>query len=133
MMKSHIQKITSIFLLIIFLISGLGFTLNKMVCLKNGKTKIWLMHEQDCCDKKSNSTVIKSQCCDQYSASFNLDDFSASPKTDAPVVSSILLPFEQKSIVPLSVYNKNSAIFYTDTSPPRYGRQLLSLISILII
>ena len=80
-----VQKITSLFLAVVFVLSSLGFTINKMVCLKSGKTKVSLTHVKDCCpEKKSTVPVVKAQCCDIQNSSFKLTDFNPSQKQNVP-------------------------------------------------
>jgi hypothetical protein len=129
-----VQKISSVFLAMLFLVSSLGFTVNKMVCIKSGKTKLSLVQMKDCCPENSSSIpVIKSNCCDITNTSFNLGDFQFSTKQEISSQSYCLIPgyiyFPQQSICP-----EQSLVYsFADLPPPRSGRSLLNFISILII
>jgi hypothetical protein len=129
-----VQKITSLFLAVVFVLSSLGFTINKMVCLKSGKTKVSLTHVKDCCpEKKSTIPVVKSQCCDIQNSSFKLTDFNPSQKHDVPA-SFELVSFLTSSItVPDYTNNKLAVFLFADLPPPIYGRTLLTFISTLNI
>lgn len=128
------QKIASVFLAIVFLLSSLGFTLNKMVCLKSGKTKISLVNVKDCCpEKKSTTPIIKSKCCDLQNSSFKLKDFSVVQKNE-------IAAHEQISFTSTTLFyfnsiatEKKSGLAFTDLPPPLYGRTLLNFISVLTI
>jgi hypothetical protein len=128
------QKITSLFLAVVFVLSSLGFTINKMVCLKTGKAKVALTHVKDCCpDKKSTIPVVKAQCCDIQNSSFKLTDFNPSQKHELPV-SFELVSFLTNSITVADYTNNKLAVFlYADLPPPIHGRTLLNFISTLII
>jgi hypothetical protein len=129
-----VQKITSLFLAVIFVLSSLGFTINKMVCLKSGKSKVSLTHLKDCCpDKKSTIPVVKAQCCDIQNSSFKLTDFNPSQKHELPV-SFELVSFLTNSITVADYTNNKLAVFlYADLPPPIFGRTLLNFISTLNI
>ncbi len=128
------QKIISLFLAFIFLLSSLGFTANKMVCLKSGKTKLSLVHLKDCCpEKKSVTPLLKSDCCNINNIYFNLSDFQHAEKNN------IEQPSSQISFVnPTQKFKINTSTFVLTHSsfviPPKLsGRELLSFISILTI
>ena len=128
------HKITSVFLIAVLLVSSLGFTVNKMVCLKSGKTKISITHVKECCASKKNAQpILKSSCCDLKNTSFDLDDFSISQKHNAPAAATIPLIFGQNNNVRIIRSNNRSELFFADLPPPKSGRQILSCISILII
>lgn len=129
-----VKKITSFFLAILFLVSSLGFTINRMVCLKSGKVKVSLVHEKECCpSKRSELPVIKSKCCDIMNSYFNLGDFHESLKQniDKPLVAEIPFNFSTFSVIPFTS-SQERTVSFADLPPPS-GRQLLSLISVLII
>jgi hypothetical protein len=130
-----VQKITSVFLALTFLVSSLGFTVNKMVCLKSGKTKLSLTRMKDCCPEKETALpVVKSDCCDITNTFFDLGDLRVSQKTD------IVQPFAIQSFLSASGYQFKTYSFsdseitlFADLPPPRSGRSLLAFISVLII
>jgi hypothetical protein len=130
-----LQKVTSVFLAVIFLVSSLGFTANKMVCLKSGKTKLSLVHVKDCCpEKKSSLPVVKADCCDITNTFFNLCDFQNGHKLQVNKPSVI----QSFCLIPDFFANKqgilNQSVFsLADLPPPFSGRKILSFISILII
>ena len=129
-----VQKITSVCLVVVLLLSSLGFTINKMVCLKSGKVKISLTHVKNCCpEKRSDTSTIKSNCCDLKNTTFDLDDFSSSQKVNTPIADNFVLAIWQNDFVVAMPCNNPSVLSYNDLPPPLYGRQLLSFISILII
>ncbi len=128
-MKS-VQKITSITLAVIFLLSGLGFTANKMVCLKSGKTKLSLVHVKACCpEKKSDILQINSKCCDLKNTFFQLGSFQSSQKCiiENPAALSILF-LPSYSFKFLS-FKYVQSFFISDSPFSISGRQLLSCIS----
>lgn len=131
-----LQKITSVFLAVIFLASSLGFTVNKMVCLKSGKTKLSLLHVKDCCpEKKYAAPVIKSDCCDITNTFFNLGDLRVSQKIQIVQPFSIQCLFISQGFASDNTHLdvRPLSFSFADLPPPRSGRTLLSFISILII
>ena len=129
-----IKKISSVLLAILFLVSSLGFTVNKMICLKSGKTKISFTKFTDCCKKnKSGLPVVKANCCDLNNTSFNLDDYNFVQKNNVPTATNFIAVLHYNITSTLISNNASSKIFFSDLPPPLYGRQLLSFISVLII
>lgn len=128
------QKITSLFLAVVFVLSSLGFTINKMVCLKSGKTKVSLTHVKDCCpEKKSTIPVVKSLCCDIQNSSFQLTDFNTSQKHGIPSLFELASFVTNFSTTSNLVDSKSTAFLFADLPPPIYGRTLLNFISTLNI
>jgi hypothetical protein len=129
------QKITSVFLALLFLISSLGFTVNKMVCLKSGWVKFSLVHVKDCCpEKRSALPVVKSDCCDITNTFFQLGDLRVNHK--AQKVTSLSLDYfftSRTAVCNVHSFSKPPALSFADLPPPRYGRSLLSYISVLLI
>ncbi len=121
-------------MVVVLLLSGLGFTINKMVCLKSGKTKISLTHVKSCCGKKgSEQSTIKSNCCDLTNTSFDLRDFNSSQKVNVPFADNFVFTTWQNDLVPKTNIYKTSNLIAADLPPPLHGRQLLCFISTLII
>jgi hypothetical protein len=128
-----LQKIISFFLAITFLVSSLGFTANKMICLKTGKVKISLVHVKNCCpEKKSSVPVLKAQCCDLVNTSFYLGNFQNSQKLSIghSFISAVYNSFFSRKLF-LTV--QPTTFFSADLPPPHSGRTILSFNSILII
>lgn len=135
------RKITSIFLAVIFLLSGIGFTIGKMVCLKSGKTFISLSAAEDCCSKKKNkeqqpltAEINKGGCCDISNTTFKLKDFHSSKINKAEAISFTLLANKEIYAAVVKTGSvSNDQLFFADLPPPLYGKALLNHISILII
>jgi hypothetical protein len=130
-----LQKITSVFLAVTFLVSSLGFTANKMVCLKSGKTRLSLLHVKDCCpEKKSSVPVIKSDCCDITNTFFDLGDLRVSQKIQVVQPFAVQYLFASRIFaLDAHSFSKPLAASFADLPPPVYGRTLLSLISTFLI
>lgn len=133
-MKAH-NKITSILLAVVFLISSLGFTVNKMVCIKSGKTKFSLTALTDCCKgKKTEGAVIKKKCCLITNSTFNLGNYQNSKKINVEntiVLENSSTRTDKTNCIESTANSKVTA--YADLPPPLHGRDLLSFISTLII
>lgn len=129
-----LQKITALFLATVFVLSSLGFTINKMVCFKSGKTLLSLTHVKDCCpDKKSTIPVVKAQCCDIQNTSFKLTDYSVAQKHELPASQELISPSEYSfTFIPAAVQTV-AVLSFADLPPPLSGRSLLQFISILLI
>lgn len=146
-----VNKITASFLAIVFLLSSLGFTINKMSCLKTGTSKLSLIALEDCCIKKQKksevsccadetpeptidlTTISKADCCDIVNTSFDLSDFQPSKNNTLPIAQAL-----EMVVVPAHlnlVYAAQSFQTFSNNNPPPhlYGRALLSHISILTI
>lgn len=129
-----IKKTTALFLAMVFILSSLGFTINKMVCLKSGKVKISLSHLKECCPGEKNSgTIIKTKCCDINNTSFHLTDFDASQKSKINVADGCVLAINKFSFTNKNYSTTTSKLEFADLPPPISGRELLSFISILKI
>lgn len=129
-----VQKITAFFLIVAVTLSSLGFTANKMVCLKSGKTKVALTHIKDCCkDEGTAQSTIKSNCCDIQNSSFTLGNFETSEinTTQFSNITSFSAVQNLFDVVPVSTIK--TSLSFADSPSPLYGRYLLSFISILVI
>ncbi len=143
------QKIASVFLAVVFLLSSLGFTVGKMVCLKSGKTKISLSSVEDCCakakkqnanccDEEQETTTLdfiikKSDCCDISNTSLQLNDFNPSHKKELAAVEHTLFISESSFYFNTSAIENKSITSFADLPPPLHGRTLLNFISVLTI
>ena len=129
-----IQKISSISLAVIFLLSSLGFTANKMVCLKSGKTKIAFTHFKDCCSNKNAATpLVKSTCCAIQNSDFQLLDHSISGKNNVPSAKYFATFNSFLTTCAFKQSNNFVSFSYVDLPPLLPGRQLLFFISVLNI
>ncbi|MDQ3047502.1 MAG: hypothetical protein M3R27_08155 [Bacteroidota bacterium] len=116
----------------VFLLSSLGLTVNKMICLESGNQKVSLTPLQDCCPENENDLAsVESDCCDIQNSSFHLNDFQPSQEFSNQTFAKAL---------PVSfVYNTpdtdihKEILSYTDLPPPLHGRALLRFISVLTI
>lgn len=150
-----IQKITSVFLAIIFLFSSLGFTISSMVCLKSGKGKISFAIIEDCCSKSKQEApvsktgccndekeftstetfaiITKGDCCDINNYTYKLNDFQNSQKlaVEQPIVLNSI--FHTSEFLPVPTSEKVLTFYYTNLPPPLHGRTLLNFISTLTI
>ncbi|MFL5764531.1 MAG: HYC_CC_PP family protein [Bacteroidia bacterium] len=127
-----LQKITAVFLALVFLLSSMSFTVSSMVCLKSGKGKVSFSIQKNCCKKKeipSKGTYFtKGDCCDINNVFIRLHDFNPSKKLhiEQPIaVSSTHLYVADK----IFSCGDDSSLHYTDLPPPYHGRMLLNLIS----
>ena len=132
-MKKNLN-ITAVFLATVFLLSSLGFSVSKMVCLKSGKTKVSLANIHDCCKKtKSPLAVVKANCCDINTTSFNLGDIQTLEKGSLQFLQHHT--FYQHQFLYISRFSgvSVSKLFFADLPPPLHGKDLLSFISSYLI
>jgi len=147
------QKITAVFLAGVFLLSSLGFTINKMICVKSGKEKLSLVNIEDCCKSKQlvekddccdeetenhdlsyqNVFFTKSDCCNILNTYFDLSDFHTAKNSFVPQVISYDLFFTSDVQNVLPCQSIASTTYHFSPPPISYGRGLLSQISVLII
>jgi hypothetical protein len=143
-----IRNITSVLLAAVFLLSGFGFTIGKMVCIKSGKTVISLSALEDCCakskkknccneNKKENTTsnfsFEKSGCCDVSNTSISLKDFQSSKINKAEAVELLILSSKESFSSRAVTHSRIKKLSFADLPPPLYGKSLLTHLSILII
>jgi hypothetical protein len=131
-----VKNISSLILALTFLVSSLGFTANRMVCLKSGKVKLSLTKMKDCCPEgDSDIPVVKSNCCDITNTSFDLGDFQNSQKQEVNASVSLLFFAEASRYNFTGNYSSQQKLIisYSDLPPPMYGRLLLNFISTLLI
>ena len=130
-----VQKITSVFLAALFIVSSLGFTANRMMCMKSGRIKFSLVHEKECCpETKSAIPVVKEKCCDVLNNDFHLPDFQSTQKSTIEQPLAFVFLFARPGFsYKVSSSSKPLAISFADLPPPVYGRTLLHFISTLLI
>jgi hypothetical protein len=87
---SKLRTFISIFISIAFLLSSLGFTANKMVCLKSGKTKLSAVPLESCCASEEQE-MLKQSCCEINNSYFSLENFQCSSQLKVKVQSIELL------------------------------------------
>lgn len=128
------SKISSLILTVLFLVSTLGLTLNKMVCQKSGKTKLSLTAIKNCCkEQNSNCFVIKKKCCTITNNTFNLGDFQITQKLKVERSLGFLAPSVRSNMIVKAVILTQTKIYILEKPPALYGRQLLFFISTLTI
>lgn len=130
-----IQKITSIFLAALFLVSSLGFTANRMMCMKSGRIKFSLVHEKECCpETKSGIPVVKEKCCEVLNSDFHLPDFQNTQKSTIGQPLDFVFLFIHSGFSYRAVASSQPlAISFADLPPPVSGRTLLTFISTFLI
>lgn len=130
-----VQKITSLFLVVILLVSSLGFTANKMICLKSGKTKLSVVNMKDCCpENKSSFPVIKSQCCNITNTFFDLNDFRSVQKSEMSQSAAVQIFYTDFSTdLRFHSITADRIFSCSDLPPPRSGKLFLSFISSYVI
>jgi hypothetical protein len=128
------QKITAFFLCLFILAFSLGFTINKMVCLKSGKVKIALTPIKECCSKKSSSkTTLKTHCCDLSSLSFQLNEYSPTQQQSVVLAIDYILPFNTNTYSCSNFIINKEPLLYSDLPPPIVGKKRLAFLSTFII
>jgi hypothetical protein len=127
---NKLRRIFSLFLATIFLVSSLGFTANKMVCLSSGKYKLSAVQLEDCCKKEEPVTSIKSVCCDITNTYFGLADFNAGEKLQINQAV-LLLPFMLSSFHEPLLKDEAIAADFSKRSWCSSGTPYLTFISVL--
>ena len=151
-----IQKITAVFLAVIFLFSSFGFTISSMVCIKSGKGKVSFAMIEDCCSKNTetaavitkpvccddekelqlsdrSATINKGECCDITNFTYKLNDFQNSQQLFIGLPTVLNSIFLSSDLSPVFSSENKLTFHASDLPPPPFGRNLLSIISILII
>jgi hypothetical protein len=112
------------------LISTVGFSINKMICLSSGKVKVAVLKDVKCGGEDEGHTEgIDERCCDFHSEYVQVDFLSAEkPLKLAPMQAAILtcaFGFACKNL-PTEALGYN----YSNAPPPFSGTSLLKLISV---
>lgn len=124
-------KIASVYLLTLFmLISTVGFSINKMICLNSGKTTVAVFDDVKCPGYEEQSQEgIDERCCDFLSKYVQVDYFSTDKPVKIPefklalvpvLITFVNFPFPQITIHPKSLKGP----------PENFGIALLKLISV---
>lgn len=128
-MQNIIKHITSYFLVLLILAVSMNINVNKMTCLLSGKIKYSLEKIEDCSPVKDGNTVSR-KCCDFDSISFDYD-VETVVKANSFNISQVFT-----AIVCFATLNidccENSFLvnFYSNSSPPISGYDLLKLIQV---
>ena len=117
------------------LISGLGFRVNKMVCLSSGKVEVSFFRQIDCCENEYSTTnVVKSRCCDFSSKCYkvNLPYIIKSVFNVIPFIPSFPARIFKSDF---SFFSRSNGIHlsFSSSISPHSGRTLLNLIQLLLI
>lgn len=128
------QKITALFLCLFILAFSLGFTINKMVCLKSGKVKVSLAKIKDCCPTKHKAkTIIKTDCCDFSSFSFQLNEYSPSEQSHLVKTYSYIQLGSIQMYYHSAFITIKEPLLYSDLPPPILVKKRLAFLSTFII
>lgn len=136
-MKKACSSIFHTLLAVIILVSGMSFTVKKMVCLSSGNVQVGLYSLDGCCGDDEDScedTKVDSRCCDYSSQVLSLDKDVAFKTSSFNQLDLIALQFAPVRIFSIHPQEQdNFRCSFADLPPPLSGRQLLSFIGILII
>lgn len=128
-MKTIFKHISTYFLVLLVLGSSTNISLNKMECLLTGKVVYSFEEIEDCSPKKEGNSITQ-RCCDFYNATLDFD-YQTVVKQISFGVDLIDLPFLVSFVSelenPLVV---SFAYFYSNSSPPPSGYQLLKFIQV---
>ncbi|MBA3901150.1 MAG: hypothetical protein H0X62_13255 [Bacteroidetes bacterium] len=129
-MKKQIKIAATLLLTLFMLISTVGFSLNKMICLYSGKVKVAVFEDVNCNpdEEQNHSEGIDARCCDFLSEYIQIDFLSLEKPVKIPQVSLAILTvlFFDFSLPEV----KNSLFSSIEAPPLRFGFNLLKLISV---
>ncbi len=127
-----------------------------MVCIKSGKGKVSFAMIEDCCSKNTeraavitkpvccddekelqlsdrSATINKGECCDITNFTYKLNDFQNSQQLFIGLPTVLNSIFLSSDLSPVFSSENKLPFHASDLPPPPFGRNLLSIISILII
>jgi hypothetical protein len=128
-LKKHLKTASTLLLTLFMLICTVGISLNKMICLYSGKTKVAVFEKVNCNpDEEGHSEGISAKCCDYLSEYLQVDFLSFENPVKAP---QIKLSFLTISFLNFSLPVIEKLLVSTNEAPPlQYGFNLLKLISL---
>ena len=137
-MKKAYTSVFHFLLAVIILVSGMSFTVKKMVCLSSGNVQVGLYSLDGCCGDEEEGSCedpkLDSKCCDYSSEVFDLDKEIVFKSSSFKQADLTLLQFAPVPYPGLRSQVQQAPHFtYADLPPPLSGRKLLSFIGILTI
>ncbi len=131
-MKVTIKYSFLSFLVILVLAASGGFSITQMICTGSGETSYNFGEVSNCCEADESGTNVASKCCNFTKSNVRVDQHTISKKASPPVERSVVAPLPVFSpftfLQPDEDENESSGI-----DPPTFGRDILRLISVLII
>lgn len=136
-MKKAYASIFHTLLAVTVLISGMSFTVKKMVCLSSGDVQVGLYSLDGCCGEEEDfceDSQVEEKCCEYSTQVLDLDKDITIKESSLKQLDLSLLQFSPIYIFSLQVRSQKTPRFsFADLPPPLSGRQLLSFISALVI
>jgi hypothetical protein len=137
-MKKAYTSFLHLLLAVVVLVSGMSFTVKKMVCLSSGNVEVGLYTLEDCCSDEQDASFedvrIDSRCCDFSSQVFTLDKEAMLKGSSLKKADIDLVQFPRTNAFRLSAQVRQPPRFtFANLPPPLSGRQLLSFINMLNI
>ena len=136
-MKKVYTSILHLLLAVVVLVSGMSFTIKKMVCLSSGDVQVGWYSLDGCCGEEESScedVSLNSMCCEYSMQVIDLDKDITFKETPLKQLDFTLLQFIPICIFSLKSQAQPSPRFsFTDLPSPLSGRQLLSFIRVLVI
>jgi hypothetical protein len=114
---------------VFLLLSSMGISLEKMICLSSGKSKVALFEAKECCpEEEETGDGFKSRCCNFLKEHIQVDYLSVEnpvqlSKAEAAVIISLVLPF-------LNFELRELKLSFPEKPSLRSGYLLLKFISI---
>lgn len=99
-MSMNVKSIFHVFLAVFLLLSSVGISVNKMVCLSKGKATFSILEKKSCCpadENKSSSSALNARCCDFVSEYVQIDLLSITKplKIKAAQLELLTIPLNQ--------------------------------------
>jgi hypothetical protein len=133
--KGALHHTVTLLLTICILLSSVGVALSEQLCFMTGLKDVTLVNQEDkCCEKPEKQTSKVDSCCKVDVSYEKLEPISSLKHFHVQ-----LLGYLAEKVKLISIYasftraNDDHLFTYTDSSPPLYGRSLLTRIQILLI
>lgn len=128
-MLKALKHIIAYFLVLLILTASVNVSVNKMTCLLSGKVKYSLEKMEDCSPVKGDNT-ISNKCCDFDKIALDYD-YDTVVKVTSFDASSFLVVFTKVLVTEFDRVSSSSIVnFYSNSSPPLGGYDLLKLIQV---
>ena len=131
-MSIHFKNIFYVFLAVFLLLSSVGISVNKMVCLSKGKASFSILEKKSCCpadENKSNSDALSARCCDFVSGYIQIDLLSIAKPFKIKAAQLEILTIQLNHLV-YCFYNFSINPVSAEIPPLLHGISLLKVIHV---
>lgn len=128
-MLKILKHITAYFMVLLILTASVNVSITKMTCLLSGKVKYSLEKMEDCAPVKGNNTISK-KCCDFDKVTLDYNYNTLIKITSFDALSFFVVFTKNLTTDFIKIISSDLVNFYSNSSPPLGGYDLLKLIQV---